>query len=296
MSSSPEINDNSISAWFAEPTNYDLALIRWLYGATAELASELGLEAEASRWRALLSEWPELARSPLDGKLLVAPGIPLKESHRHFSHLMAIHPLGIVDWSNGDRDRQTIMASLADLDRLGTNYWVGYSFSWLGSFFARARQGDRAAQALRTFADCFVLKNSFHANGDQSGTGKSTLTYRPFTLEGNFAFAQGVQEMLIQSHSGRIVLFPAIPPGWKDARFTTLRTEGAFLVSATLSGGRVTEVSVEAGADGVFRLQNPFGGSRWNPVGLGKAAITGTGDIVEISCRRGDRFSLVQIP
>lgn len=296
LSSSPEINDNSISAWFEEPTNYDLALIHWLYSATAELASELGLGAEAARWRALLSEWPELARSPEDGRLLVAPGIPLKESHRHFSHLMAIHPLGVVDRNNGDRDRQTIDASLADLDRLGTDYWVGYSFSWLGSFFARARQGDRAAQALRTFADCFVLKNSFHANGDQSGTGKSKLRYRPFTLEGNFAFAQGIQEMLVQSHNGRVVLFPAIPPDWKDVRFTTLRTEGAFLVSATLDGGRVTKVSVEAKTDGVFRLQNPFGASRWNAVGLGKSAVTRTGEILEISCRRGERFSFVHSP
>jgi alpha-L-fucosidase 2 len=296
LSSSPEINDNSIDAWFSETTNYDLALIRWLYGATAELAAELGLQEEASAWRARLSQWPELALSPVDGRLLVAPGIPLRESHRHFSHLMAIHPLGIVDWKSGERARQTIEASLRDLDRLGTDYWVGYSFSWLGSLFARARQGERAAQALRTFADCFVLKNSFHANGDQSGTGKSKLTYRPFTLEGNFAFAQGIQEMLLQSQGGQVVLFPAVPQHWKDARFTSLRTEGAFLVSAVLREGRVMEVAVEAGADGVFRLANPFGGMAWRAFGKPPHAVIQTGGLLEISCRRGDRFRLAGSP
>ncbi|MCD6596415.1 MAG: glycoside hydrolase N-terminal domain-containing protein, partial [Bacteroidales bacterium] len=42
MSSSPEIYNNSQKAWFAETTNFDLALIRWTYEKAAEMASELG--------------------------------------------------------------------------------------------------------------------------------------------------------------------------------------------------------------------------------------------------------------
>ena len=98
LSSSPEINDNRPEAWFPSITNYDLALIRWLLGATAELAEELGLREEADRWNALLAEFPPLPLDPTDGRLLVAKDIPLRESHRHHSHLMAIHPLGIVRW------------------------------------------------------------------------------------------------------------------------------------------------------------------------------------------------------
>ena len=56
---------------------------------------------------------------------------------------------------------------------------------------ARAFDGEGAADALRTFAECFCLPNTFHANGDQTKSGKSKFTYRPFTLEGNFAFAAG---------------------------------------------------------------------------------------------------------
>ena len=37
--------------------------------------------------------------------------------------------------------------------------------------------------------------------------------------------------MLIQSHTGVVKLFPAIPADWKDASFYKLRTYGAFLVS-----------------------------------------------------------------
>jgi alpha-L-fucosidase 2 len=44
LSSSPEIHDNSSEAWFGQTTNFDLALVKWLYGAAAELAGEMGYE------------------------------------------------------------------------------------------------------------------------------------------------------------------------------------------------------------------------------------------------------------
>jgi alpha-L-fucosidase 2 len=292
LSSSPEINDNSINAWFTETTNFDLALIRWLLGATAELAEELKRPSEASHWRTLLSEWPALARSETDGKLLVAPGTPLKESHRHFSHLMAIYPLGLLNPDNGQQDRNTILASLADLKRLGTDAWCGYSYSWLANLQARARNGEEAADALRTFADCFVLKNSFHANGDQSRTGKSKYTYRPFTLEGNFAFASGLQEMLLQSHGGRVILFPAVPHRWTSARFTRLRAEGAFVVSATMRDGHVDEVTVHSDSGGVLLLADPFGIAPWSASGIQRERIARHWTSLEISCQKGEEFTL----
>jgi alpha-L-fucosidase 2 len=293
LSSSPEINDNRITAWFVQTTNYDLALIRWVFSAAAELAEELGSMDDASHWRIVLSEWPDLARSAGERKLLVAPGIPLTESHRHFSHLMAIHPLGILDWRNGERDRETITASLADLKRLGTDWWVGYSFAWAGSMYARAHDGDDASDALRTFARCFVLPSSFHANGDQSRSGKSKFTYRPFTLEGNFAFAQGIQEMLLQSQNGRVVVFPALPSGWKDARFSTLRAEGAFLVSATLKGRAVRQIRIKAEKGGTLRLADPFGLTPWQAIGIPRERISRRGDLLEIVCTPGEEFDLL---
>jgi alpha-L-fucosidase 2 len=258
LSSSPEIHDNRREAWFQQTTNYDLALIRWLYGAAEELANELGFTPEAAKWKKILGEWPELALAAEDGRLLVAPGEPLTRSHRHFSHLMAIHPLGLLDWNRGEADRKTIQAGLAELERLGPSEWCGYSYAWLGNLAARARDGDLAAQALRIFSDCFCLPNSFHVNGDQSGTGKSNFTYRPFTLEGNFACAAGLQEMLLQSQGGVVRLFPAIPSSWDDVSFHRLRAEGAFLLSARRVGGKVCEVECTAEKGGVLRLVNPF--------------------------------------
>lgn len=259
LSSSPEINDNRPEAWFSTITNYDLALIRWLLSTTAELADALEQPMEASHWRQVLSEMPNLAYGE-DGRLLVAEGYPLEASHRHFSHLMAIHPLGLIDWDDGEAARRTIRSSLAELDRLGPDWWCGYSYSWLASLAARARDGARAEKALEIFATAFTLRGSFHCNGDQTDKGYSKFTYRPFTLEGNFAAAAGVQEMLLQSHGGKIRVFPAIPQPWKDVSFTTLRTEGAFLVSAKRSSGATREVELVGEKGGPCRLISPFSG------------------------------------
>lgn len=292
LSSSPEINDNRIDAWFRETTNFDLALIRWLYGAAAAMADELGLAEEEKRWRTILGEWPDLALAEDDGRLLVAPGYPLKESHRHFSHLMAIHPLGLIDWSKGEADQRTIRGALAELDRLGPDWWCGYSYSWLGNMAARAMDGEKAAQALRTFAECFCLPNSFHANGDQTKSGKSKMTYRPFTLEGNFAYAAGIQEMLLQSHTGIIRVFPAVPATWRNVSFDLLRAEGGFLVSAGKKDGKLVEVRVRSENGGKLRLENPFPDGAYEISGAPAAAVRNAGPIVEADMRPGDEVRL----
>jgi alpha-L-fucosidase 2 len=292
LSSSPEINDNRIDAWFGETTNFDLALIRGLYGAAVMMADELGLTEDAGQWRRILGEWPELALAEDDGRLLVAPGYPLAESHRHFSHLMAIHPLGLIDWSGGEASRRTIRAALSELDRLGPDGWCGYSYSWLGNLAARARDGDKAAAALWTFAECFCLPNSFHANGDQTKSGKSKLTYRPFTLEGNFAFAAAIQEMLLQSHTDVVRVFPAVPPAWKDASFDSLRACGAFLVSARMDDGRIVEVRVTSEKGGTLRLENPFPGGAYKASGLAAGAVRDAGPVIEADMRPGEKLFL----
>ena len=292
LSSSPEINDNRLEAWFPKVTNYDLSLIRFVFEKAGELASELKLKREAERWRRLLAEMPGFALDAESGKLLVAEGFPLEASHRHFSHLMAIHPLGQLRWENGEEDRTIIRASLADLERLGTDFWTGYSFSWLASLAARARDGEAAEKALEIFSRAFCLRNGFHCNGDQSGKEYSRFTYRPFTLEGNFAAAAGIQEMLLQSYSGTIRAFPAVPEDWEDVSFSTLRAEGAFLVSAEREGGRTTRIEIRAEHGGECSLEDFFQGQDFTVTGLQRNAIKSEGGRLCFSLDPGQRVEL----
>lgn len=292
LSSSPEFKDNSMDAWFREMTNFDRALVRFAFRAAAELARELGRKDEADHWEKLEEELPDFILDA-QGGLSIAVGHPYEHSHRHFSHLLAIHPLGLLDKSYGKSDSQIIDASLNTLDKYGPGGWTGYSYSWLANLKARAFDGNGAAKALRIFAECFCLRNGFHANGDQSRSGKSGFTYRPFTLEGNMAFASGVQEMLLQSHSGVIRVFPAIPSDWKDVSFDKLRAIGAFVVSASLENGDVSLVKVVSEKGGLLRLVNPFKG-KFRIAGK-KKKITEKNGVLELKTRAGEEITLERI-
>ncbi|MCG2590444.1 glycoside hydrolase family 95 protein [Rhodohalobacter sulfatireducens] len=257
LSSSPEIHDNTIDAWFQQTTNYDLALMKYAFKMAAELASELGKSDEQQRWEARMNELPDYSIDDETG-LLVAPGERLNSSHRHFSHLMAIHPLGLMDSSHGDEEKKVIETSLEHLDEIGSGAWVGYSFSWQANLYARAGNSDKAREALQIFASNFVSPNSFHLNGDQKGGEYSNFMYRPFTLEGNFAFAAGLQEMLLQSHNGVIEIFPATPDDWADVHFRDLRAQGAFIVSAVKIDGQISEVHLLSEKGGTLQIENPY--------------------------------------
>ena len=290
LSSSPEINDNRITAWFSETTNYDISLMRFTFNKAAELADELKLPKEAEHWRTILGQFPFYALSEKE-ELMINPTLPYKSSHRHFSHLMAIHPLGEIQWENGEKDQRIIKQSLRLLDKIGPAEWCGYSYAWEGNLKARAKDGEGAAEALRIFADAFCSVNSFHLNGDQTKSGLSNFTYRPFTLEGNFAFASGIQEMMLQSHAGQIEVFPAIPKDWGPTSFQDLRAEGAFLVSALYNSGATDELAIKSEKGGNARLKLPF---KTHVIREQKGAeiIKSENGIMEISFQKGGELRL----
>lgn len=285
ISSSPEIYDNSPKAWFPTITNFDLALIKSTFREATEMAAALELGDESAHWAALEKELPAFDLDSI-GALTFAHGHPYNESHRHFSNAMAVHPLSLLDVTQGEEQARTVRATIARLDQYGGAWWTGYSYSWLGNMKARALDGEGAAAALRDFADYFCLSNSFHANGQQRGTGKSNFTYRPFTLEGNFAFAAGVQEMLLQSHTGTVRIFPAIPASWQDASFRQLRAQGAFLISATLEQGKVTTVEIDPTMGGTIRLADPFPAGT-TPKISGAESVSNHDGVWEIVTRKG---------
>ncbi|WP_291192796.1 glycosyl hydrolase family 95 catalytic domain-containing protein [Dyadobacter sp.] len=291
ISSSPEIRDNRLEAWFPETTNYDLAIMKFTFRGGAELAEAMGDKQQAAKWRKLLAEFPDFAQTE-NSELMFARTLPYNESHRHFSHLMAIHPLGLIKWEDGEQARKTITNTIALLDKVGPDWWCGYSYSWLANLKARAKDGAGARDALATFARAFCLPNSFHANGDQTKSGLSKFTYRPFTLEGNFAFASGLQEMMLQSYAGAIEVMPALPADWNDASFSNLRAEGAVLVSAEKKDGRIVQISLLAEKAGEFSLKLPAPGFKIT-MASGVRKIKDDGKLITFSAPAGGKIELV---
>ncbi len=281
LSSSPEYNDNSITAWFRNYTNYDLALIHYLYKKYFEIL----YKATGRRAREIFIDeglFPELNVN--ETGLTIAPDQNLDESHRHHAHLMAIYPLGLLN-AEDPTEKEIIDRSLRWLEKKGTRQWTGYSFSWAACIYARAKEADNAVGMLQKFASNFCSVNSFHLNGDQKGGEYSDFKYRPFTLEGNFAFAQGIHELLLQSHQGYIEVFPSVPTAWKDVSFKTLRAEGAFLVSAKKENGAITEIKITSEEGGGLALLLPF--KTWTSVGVSRSLIHIENNIATVQLKKG---------
>lgn len=281
LSSSPEYNDNSIKAWFTEFSNYDLALIRHFYEKYDAVLS--GIEKST---REISRLFPELFTN--ETGLTIAVNQDLEYSHRHQNHLHAIHPLGLLNIEDST-EKTIIENSLRHIEKVGTRKWVGYSFAWIASIYARAQNGDAAAVNLKKFTTNFVSKNSFHLNGDQKGGEFSDVTYRQFTLEGNFAFAQGIHEMLLQSHKDFIEVFPAVPKDWNNVSFKTLKAEGAFLISAKKENTIPLEIKIKSEAGGILRIKLPF--KTWINTGIDRSLIKIENGIAEMKTTRGQTIT-----
>lgn len=245
MSSSPEIHDDEKESWLTPNSNYDLALLRYLYATLVEFA-EILENGQAETWKNILERLPELAVNEKH-VLMLSPDESLNESHRHLSNAMAICPLHLYSYEKTE-DRKVIDATILDYERLGSGMWVGFSFAWMSHLYAVQENGEGAFEQLRIFWESFCSSNGFHLNGDYRKRGYTTFHYRPFTLEANMYAADALQEMLFQMDGEQLHVFPAIPEVWEKqgCAFEGFRGHDGILVSARWSEDGRCEVQVDS--------------------------------------------------
>lgn len=241
VSSSPEIHDDEKESWLTPNSNYDLALLRYLFKTLMEFATILK-NGQEEKWKAEYKKLPELAVNE-EQVLMLSPDESLKESHRHLSNAMAICPLKLLTYP---KDKAVIDATVLDYEKWGSGMWVGFSFAWMSHLYSIQKNGEGAFEQLRIFWESFCSPNGFHLNGDYKKRGYSTFHYRPFTLESNMYAADALQEMLLQTGEDGMELFPAIPESWKEKEisFHNLRAERGILVSAKWIPEKGCEVSL----------------------------------------------------
>lgn len=254
VSSSPEIHDDEKESWVTSNSNYDLALLRYLYGTLAEF-SEILENGQKEKWMKILHRLPELAVN--EKKVLrIAPDEDLEESHRHLSNAMAICPLHLYRYESREA-KEIIDATILDYERLGSGMWVGFSFPWMSQLYAVQGNGEGAAAQLRIFWENFCSPNGFHLNGDFKRRGFTTFHYRPFTLEANMYAADALQEMLFQMDGNVLHLFPAVPEEWlnREMAFSGFRGYQGILVSAKWQPGSGLEICVTAKVQKKFMIK-----------------------------------------
>ncbi|MDB6169479.1 MAG: hypothetical protein JWM88_2343 [Verrucomicrobia bacterium] len=295
LSASPEAWNNSMRAWVTPNSNYDLACLRMLFLGNEEMAAALGDAPAAKAWGKLAADLGPLHVNARQ-QLKISPDEDLVFSHRHLATVMGIYPFNLLNIEGSEGDREVIRASVHDIDRLGVVEWCGYSYTWMSALRARIGEPEAALWHLKAYLHAFVLRNGFHANGDQTKTGFSSMDYRPFTLEGNFLACAAVHEMLLQSWNARpgsggngpIRIFPSMPWRWHEAAFANLIAEGGHRVSAARENNATTWLQVVAGRDGELRIRDNFGGRtpEWN-----RPNVTKTGDDFVFRVKARDTIS-----
>ena len=303
LSSSPEYDNNWPSAWCKDP-NIDIALIRTCCDWVREMEQALGVDDLTPRAVEVherltpyeLVEWNEPNLPPVREALALWPGKPLDQSHRHPSHLMAIHPAMDLTIDGSPEERRIIEDSLTQFLALGQYLWAGHTYAQMVSMAAVVGKREMAYQFLRRLRDRWLLPNGLHVNREMGRAGDSRFSTSaaevekaPFTMEANCGVACGISDMLVQGWGDVIRLFPGTPARWQDALFVDLLTEGAFRVSAMMREGEVVWVRIRATVDRVCRLRDPFPGREFSATG---ARPERDGDLLVWPMRAGDVVTL----
>jgi alpha-L-fucosidase 2 len=262
----------------APDCNYDLALIRWGCQTLLDICARLNINDP------LIPKWKEtlvkLVDYPVDENgFMVGTGMPFARAHRHYSHLLMIYPLYLV---NADQPGAT------ELIRKSLNHWLGFKggktgYTWTGasSMWSAIGDGNKALECLNTF-EGYVQCNTMYKEAPESNP----------VVETPFSGAQSLHNMLLQSWGGTLRIFPAVPDMWKDAAFHNLHAEGGFLVSASRKNRQTEFVRVKSLAGEPCRIKVAWTGVI-NVKGVNASVLKNLGNgIVELSLRKGEEAFL----
>lgn len=257
LSSSPEIFDNTRKAYLQPNSNFDTALLLYLYKTLQGYEKLLGRDGE--KYAKILEKLDGIAIEK-GKRIRLDKTQNLEETHRHFSHLMCLYPLHLINYDT-EENKIIYEDTFYELERLGMGMWVGFSYAMCAQIYAMGQKGNSAYEKLRMFANGFVAENGFHLNGDFKYYGYSVFHYRPFTLESSFGYCDALQEMLLQEHQGYLHLFPAVPVDWQNRKiyFKKLRSYQGVLVSAWAKNGLTEKVVLESKKEMILRVKNTFG-------------------------------------
>ncbi|RAV20938.1 glycosyl hydrolase family 95 catalytic domain-containing protein [Paenibacillus contaminans] len=284
-----------------------LSTVKYLLKLTIEANALLGEEkADRDKWSemaARLAPYPTAVSARYGDVFKDSEWAPADLHLRHPSLLMPIYPIGEIDKNSEESLRQRAENTLRHAER-HTEYGM-FQFGWLSAAASRLGKGNTALRLLyEQGIDLSLRSNGLFAEETERWMNYCNITneplYHPHMIEASGETVAAVNEMLLQSYSGMIEVFPAVPTGepepertigmyehdvlkkvrtypkWDDCAFQGLLAVGAFEVSASMSKGRTAWIKIKSLAGARAVVRNPFaqsdrlvvsrlGGAGWMP-------------------------------
>lgn len=267
-----------------------LSTVKHLLRIAIEANRLLGkAEEDCRRWSELaerLAPYPTGESNRYGPVLRDSEWAPADMHLRHPSLLMPIYPIGELSKHSAPELRQLAENTLRYAEH-HTEYGV-FQFGWLSCAASRLGKGNAALRLLyEQGIDLSLRSNGLFAEETERWMNYCNITneplYHPHMMEASGEVVAAINEMLLQSWSGAIEVFPAIPSGepepermaglyahevghkvcsyakWDECSFRNLLAAGAFEVSAALREGRTAWVRLKSKAGQRAVLVHPFG-------------------------------------
>lgn len=160
------------------------------------------------------------------------PGASWNPRHRHTSHLFAVYPGSQItpdqtpEWAEAARKSLLARGTTGDSRR-------SWTWAWRTSLWARFRDGEKAYEMIRGMVRHSMMDSLF-------------TTHPPMQVDGTMGIVAGFAEMLLQSHTDRLHLLPALPEAWRNGSVRGLKARGNITVDMAWKDGRVTQFSLSS--------------------------------------------------
>jgi alpha-L-fucosidase 2 len=175
--------------------------------------------------------------------------------HRHTSHLYALYPANEI---SPLATPELAAAAKKSLELRG-DHATGWSLAWRVNLWARLLDGNHAYALFRNLLR-LTREVGIRYDGNGGGAYPNLLDgHPPFQIDGNFASAAGVIEMLLQSQNEELHLLPALPDAWQAGSVRGLMARGGFVVDMEWTDHRLQSAVVVARNEGdcVVRTSEP---------------------------------------
>jgi hypothetical protein len=244
ISVSPEYRGSEMNAW-GRDASFQLAAWHMIAQILPDAARVLGKEIDP-RWSQVEEKLPPYTL--VNKRIGLWEGLELEESHRHHSHLASIWPFMSIDPFD-DAHWKTVADSISFWNSTGAGQWTGWCIPWASTLCSRLELPDAAVTWMHWMLDNFTnegygtLHNADFGGAAAWSDGSMHQRRKPensevMQMDATMGFLIAVTELLVQNRRDGIYVLPKLPRRWKTLSFDGMRTEGAFLVGATVEDGR----------------------------------------------------------